>query len=350
MIHKLTRQLAVRRSSRNIARLYSGEMSAREQDRLGNWRRDSGEYQRRFVDTMQLLSDMEVLSDDPELLALVKARRQTPLDTRPKSPTLWPKLAVAAGLTGALALGFYSWDPTLQQSADIDRYVTRIGEQKSVDLADGSVITLNTATELLVEITDDTRQLTLKRGEAYFDVASDTRPFIVELGNRAVSVLGTEFNIYRSPERFTLAVTEGVVSIHQAHEQPDLGAPLLDPPEGEILRLKSAGQRRVTAGLVAEFDVEKQQLSAYRNQHIERLHGWRKGVIRFDAVPLSVVVQELNRYSAKKILIEDAAIMNLELYATVRINRINMALTVLENALPVKAVQHFDRIVLKKSD
>ena len=92
------------------------------------------------------------------------------------------------------------------------------------------------------------------------------------------------------------------------------------------------------------------QLSAYKAANLERLHSWRTGVIRFDAEPLYKVVLELNRYFPKKIMIEDVAVMEMKLYAAVKLDNISVALSVLEHTLPVKVIHQFDRILIVKDE
>src|SRR5207245_2615866 len=69
---------------------------------------------------------------------------------------------------------------------------TDIGERSVLALADGSKVTLNTASAVRADYTGRERRLTLVRGEAFFDVAKDpTRPFMVTAGSRQVIAVGT---------------------------------------------------------------------------------------------------------------------------------------------------------------
>ena len=351
MIGKLGRAIAKRRAARNFVRLYSGELTEQEAAAVGNWRDGSDHYQHNFLSSMQVMAGVEALAENPDLLALARqSTRVSPLEkARDWLEDQWPRLATAALLVVAAGVGFY----TLYQqqfstdNSNIQRYVTRVGEQKIVNLEDGSVITLNTTTQLLVDITEQSRRVILERGEVYFDIAGDPdRPFTVELGTRAVSVLGTEFNIRQSPEKFSLAVVEGTVAIHGREETASATAPLLTASEDGKVVLKTTNQRRVPAGTAVEFSVDQQTLTAYNPTNINRLHSWRTGTIRFEYEPLYKVAQELNRYLGKKILIEDDAIMNMKIYATVRLDRLNMVLEGLENTLPIKVIRHVDRTVI----
>ena len=346
MIAKLKQKLAIHSAAKRLVRLFSGTATAKEQKRLYAWREQSPELQREFICTAHLLSDLDALENDPELLAIV--------GNRPKPATVLqsfaPGFALAAVLLIAIVLTFYTVIGPDDGPQQLQRYSTRIGEQKTITLNEGSLITLNTGTLLLVQITNKSRTLTLERGEAYFDVAPDPkRPFTVDMGERSVSVLGTRFYILKTPEQFTLSVVEGEVAVHRSEEVVSPQAPLLSPVAGATLRQKIVEQHRLRAGTVASFNKINQQLIAHTREDVDKLNSWRTGVIRFDQRPLSEVIEELNRYSAKKILIQDASIMNLKLFATVRLDRLDQALSVIELTMPIKVVRHFDRIVLKSN-
>ena len=69
-------------------------------------------------------------------------------------------------------------------------------------------------------------------------------------------------------------------------------------------------------------------------------------MLRFSDQPLMNVVRELNRYSGKKILIEDKAVMDLPISAALKVTSINSAVTALEQSYPIKVSHYFDRIVI----
>src|SRR5690606_14321003 len=136
-------------------------------------------------------------------------------------------------------------------------------EQKQIELSDGSELTLNTASQVLVDITDGMRRVVMDRGEVYFEIAGDPlRPFIVELQGRSISVLGTEFSLRRTAQGFSLALVDGVVSLHRPEEKLVSAAQVLAPEQGETVSIFADGQYEVRAGTVVEFNVLTQQLSA----------------------------------------------------------------------------------------
>lgn len=333
------------RAARQVTRLYSESLTTKEARQIAGWTEAEAEYQQDFLDITHGLADMDQLVNDPDIVKLTDTA-YTNTGIHRRSGKGW---AVAALLLLAIG-GMFNW--VQWQESDVavsagQRYLTRVGEQKFVELDDGSVVTLNTGTELQVVMNDSERLIHLKRGEAYFVVAKDaSRPFTVDLGERSVTVLGTEFNIQKNPEKLTVAVLDGEISLHKSDVTVVPTALLLSAlADGAVLR-ESPQQVRINAGWVAEVSAETDSLTGYTPENIGRLQGWRTGQLRFDEEPLSVVVRELNRYSGKKILIEDAAIMDMKIYAAVKIDRIDLALASLEKTLPIKVINYFDRTIL----
>ncbi len=337
-------------AAREFARLLSGEKSVQDVRQGKNWRSRDIAWQKDFIHTAHTLADLEALANDPDILALAEP---APIVTR------WVRkyrksLAAAAGVLLAVAVSLFhvfESETKSELGTDVKRYVTRVGEQKTIDLSDGSIMTLNTGTQVLVDITGEARRVILERGEVYFDVASDaTRTFSVDLGVRSVTVLGTAFNIQKTPDTFTVSVAEGMVSIHKKDVSVSSSSPLLVAPTGELVRLPSSGQQRLQAGRAATYDVNTNEIVGFTPTNIKRLHSWRTGLIQFDREPLYKVIQELNRYSAKKILIEDMTIMDMKIYAAIKVGKVEDALVGLENTLPIKVTSYFDRIVIVGRD
>jgi transmembrane sensor len=99
------------------------------------------------------------------------------------------------------------------------RLETGVGEQRSVLLADGSLVTLNTSSSLEVYMKKDRRILRLLAGEALFRVAHESaRPFEVTAGGTTVRAIGTQFDVNRCNSRTTVTVVEGRVAVFAADE------------------------------------------------------------------------------------------------------------------------------------
>lgn len=338
--------IAKGRSDIALARLQSGDLTEREVKAIQTRASTDPQFRDQYLGSLELLAELEGLAEDVDIQSLVDEAGDSQQAGR------WPLLATAAGILIAVVIsvvGYLGQHAAVNEKVDILRYVTKVGEQKTVTLEDNSVITLNTGTELLVDFNGDRRRISLARGEVHFDVAKDAdRPFTVDLGARSVTALGTRFTIQKLPAHYKLAVMQGVVSLHRTEEAVSTTAPLISAEaEGYI---SSPVQHRVEAGWAAQFDVDENRVSAWQPDNMERYYSWRSGLIRFYKEPLYKVIQELNRYSAKKILIEDRDVMDLSVYAAVNVRELRAALSGLEQLLPIKVISHFDRIVIVGDD
>jgi ferric-dicitrate binding protein FerR (iron transport regulator) len=106
-----------------------------------------------------------------------------------------------------------------------DTYTTGIGEQRSIALADGSTVDLNSRSKLRIRYTDNERDVELLKGQAVFRVAKDhTRPFVVEANGTRVRAVGTQFDVYRKTSDTIVTVLEGRVAVASENASPSHSA------------------------------------------------------------------------------------------------------------------------------
>ena len=330
-----------------LLHLWSDQLSEAEAAAIRNRVRRDPNYREEFDGSLEILGSMEELADDSEILEIALEYRRLIQERRSKQRLA---LSVAAGMLVSIGAALTYFSPWAgPDDSHLQKYFTRIGEQQTIELDDGSVVTLNTAGQLVVDYSDEVRRILLERGEAYFEVAEDIkRPFTVDLGVRSVTAVGTAFNIRKHPEHYQVAVIEGAVAFHEVTEEVS-SSQLPVSADGQAVLISEPSQHRVEAGWVAEFDVSRDRLKAFRPESMERYESWRSGMLSFDREPLYLVVQELNRYSRKKILIEDASVMDLSVYTAVSVDEIDSALAGLEKLLPIEVRRHYDRIVITAS-
>jgi transmembrane sensor len=167
-------------------------------------------------------------------------------------------------------------------------YATQIGETRVVPLVDGSVVTLNTNSKVVVNYTKSAREIHLLQGEALFDVAKNkSRPFIVFAGDTQVRAVGTSFTVKLLPERpIQVLVQEGTVEV----KRPDV-------PQAPAVRVP------VNSEAVAPQNapIETQRVEAVA---VSRALAWRVGRISFDNETLADAAREFARYSSIQIQIE----------------------------------------------
>ncbi|WIT13316.1 FecR domain-containing protein [Paucibacter sediminis] len=214
----------------------------------------------------------------------------SPVSSRPSPRPWWQQQRRAIG--GALAgLGLLALVLAVQVVAplrgnDAQSYATARGQREAVALADGSRLTLNTATKLRTAVTAKQREVWLEQGEAFFDIAHDaSRPFVVHAGRQTVTVLGTKFSLLREGERLRVAVLEGRVQVQAEQSRPAV-----------LVRDDTA---------VAE--ASNVLVSRQTSQQVNAALSWLQGKLVFDQVSLAEAASQFNRYNRKQLVITDAA-------------------------------------------
>ena len=179
------------------------------------------------------------------------------------------------------------------------RFSTGKGETKVVALKDGSVVTLNTDSEMQVRYSDELRSVELIRGEALFDVAKNkARPFLVAAGDTIVRVVGTSFSVRRLEARpVQVLVREGIV---------------------EVFKPSAVGARpiRITANTMAVAQADTAAAITAMPVPVAQVHrqmAWQKGQIAFEGETLAQAAAEFARYSDTRIVIDDPALAKEEI-------------------------------------
>ncbi|HEY5807650.1 MAG TPA: FecR domain-containing protein [Povalibacter sp.] len=200
-------------------------------------------------------------------------------------------LRMAAVFAFALILGSALFVLLRWNAGELDAttYATAVGEQRSITLADGSVIDLNSRSRLRARYTEHDRQIDLSAGEAIFKVAKNPqRPFRVQVGNTEIVAVGTAFNVDAHDGRTVVTVLEGRVRIirHDDKTAPPNAAlsPGVELGRGE----QAVIARDQTAPQVAAVDPVK-------------VVAWTQRRLIFDNTPLDAVAAEFARYHSRTI-------------------------------------------------
>ena len=225
-------------------------------------------------------------------------------------------------------------------------YAAAVGEQRQLELPDGSVIYLNTNSQVQIDYTDTTRNIVLLQGEAHFDVAKNPRrPFNVYAGGGLVQAVGTAFTVFfKEDQDIDVTVTEGKVALSSlAIKQGQLQAatratpkqqqvgntsPSVKPTSKEPEANPNTNQALVyyatipvdklgelEAGQVTTLVVAQQpqaqstykldQIKTIAKDELERRGAWRSGLLIFTGNSLEEVVAEISRYTTLNIEIVD---------------------------------------------
>lgn len=175
------------------------------------------------------------------------------------------------------------------------RYATDTGEQRIVKLPDGSIVTLNTRSQIKVRIDDEQRIVELSQGEALFDVAHDAqRPFRVFAGPAVARAVGTQFNVYRKEDGTTIGVVEGIVEVTSRGGLDDSRAEGATPPAQQL----AVGEQ---ASFSSQGAVER------ANVAIDRIVAWRERRLIFRGESLASIAAEFNRYNETQLRVDGPA-------------------------------------------
>lgn len=227
----------------------------------------------------------------------------TRLSARPAAAAL-----LAVCLVAALAV-YLNTPASLRQSPYVADYGSGVGEVRTVSLPDGSSVRLNTHSHIEVAFDDESRNIHLSDGEAWFEVAHNPdRPFLVYAGKVVVRAVGTAFSVHVRDRKVDLTITEGRVEVASLKE----ALPSLAGVRPDIL---SEARSRVplSQGQHMVFDDDIELVQRMAPEQIEKRLSWRDGMLVFDNDTLEDVVAEINRYTSARIVISDSGLRDLRL-------------------------------------
>jgi ferric-dicitrate binding protein FerR (iron transport regulator) len=183
-------------------------------------------------------------------------------------------------------------------------YTTKIGEQQKIELPDGSVVILNTDSQVAVRLTNTARIVALERGQALFSVEHDSkRPFQVRSGGAVIQAIGTQFDVYRQTAGTRVAVIEGLVQISAGGKPvpPFPASPrpsAVTSPEAAAIRAQTNGRQLLAAGEEA-YVVASGEISQRKRINTLSETAWRQRRLVFEAQSLAIIASEFNRYNSR---------------------------------------------------
>jgi transmembrane sensor len=253
--------------------------------------------------------------------------------TRPATPVRrWVPLAAAASVAVMVVSGamFFAWTH-LNPNVSTQVYNSAIAQNRDITLPDGTQVALGGASTMTTQFSKDQRSIELKNGEAFFQVVHDqSRPFTVAAGDISIRDIGTAFDVRRTGERVTIAVTQGRVEITDMNRKP-----------GET----HAGKLEVSAGQLVSYDPATASMSV-GSIAPEQATAWRNDQLEFIDEPLSVVIANLNRYSPRPLYIADANLDKLSYTGSIRTDAIDSWLGALPQVFPLRVNKQANQVIL----
>lgn len=267
-------------------------------------------------------------------------------------PAVAAALAVAAGI--AVALVWWSGTQRDREVAE-QRYATTVHGYERVTLADGSMVELNSASEVAVQFFPTERRVRLRRGEAHFTVAKNpARPFWVEAGSVAVRAVGTAFNVRLGATNVEVLVTEGKVSVSEV-ERVDRNA----RASGAGNRAERPGQRKTSAAavlvanertVIATASPALPVVERVSAATVREALAWQGTRLVFVDTPLIEAIAQFNRRNPLQLELADAGLGALPIGGSFRAENVDAFLRLLEAGGEV-AVDRSDpaRLVLRRA-
>jgi transmembrane sensor len=196
-----------------------------------------------------------------------------------------------------------------------------------VILKDGTRIAMNGRSRLTVQYTEDVRRVSMDQAQAAFDVAHDLdRPFLIDVGESQVRVLGTAFDVRRDETTTRVSVSRGIVQVS------DLQAPsrAVRLSVGQSVTRDDATDRAVVSAVVPG-----------------QADGWRRGRLTYQDRPLGEVATDLGRAFETPVVVAPGA-ASLRFTGVLELDDESRVITRLEAFLPVTATRANGRITLDR--
>ena len=291
---------------------------------LRQWLNRSDHHRDAFLQMLNGWDAMAVLEELADILPLNDSAADK---AEPAQHTFrFSGLALAASLV-LVGLALLLMPPS-------NHYSTAIGEQASYTLRDGSILTLNTNSEVSIDFSESRREVTLHKGEANFQVAKNKqRPFVVYAGEGMVWAVGTAFNVDYRHNAVDVVVSEGKVKIYSGIGRLEKLPPLNttnshranQPPRDVILMAGEGDQYQ-------RDTVSKQALPP---QALEKKLAWQMGALLFEGETLEQAIHEISRYTDQALLITDPAIRDTRVGGRFKTDDIDRLLSSLAKSLDI---------------
>jgi transmembrane sensor len=350
-----------------VCRLQSGVLPS-ERIQFERWLNADQRHREVYLEMDQTSHLLDLLRRPADAVANAPRPHRTKLRLIRQSAQDHP-WSLVAGLAAAaamiVAVSIWGWPAMAPKTFDRSM-ATAVGESYDLKLRDGSRVEINSDSLVAVHYSRTKRVVQLVRGEAFFSISKDpARPFFVEVGGVSIRAVGTAFDVRYLSDRVQVLVTAGKVRVDDDVGQSFLrravprvmaldsgkgggsGSPDSKPAESPAEPVLAAGEKaeipRALPVAVSRLAVTE---GAVDQRAIERALAWRDRKLMFDAMPLSEVVAEFNRYNGQKIVIADPALGTQRFGGAFGIHDQDAFLDVLAQGFRVEAERRPGEIIL----
>ena len=254
---------------------------------------------------------------DSRHISRIKGKIDEDINRKSKRGSIFMRMAKVAVAAVLLVLTFstiYFYRDSRQLNMEKLIVSTGKNEKANVTLPDGTIVALNSESELSYtpKVYNKNERKIDFEGEGYFEVFKDSsRPFLIDAKGLQVKVLGTTFNlnVRKTKDIAKLTLEEGSVS-------------LLSTQTNKIVILKPSQQ--------AILNQSTGEITVIDNKRYKDASAWRRGDIVFRNTSLSDVIQTIEENYNVKIICTD--FLNETFTGTIPINDLNEALEIIERS------------------
>lgn len=326
-----------------IAKYYSDECSQQEINDLLRWKNEDIDNQILFnkvkedLEIINLNKSMNKINVDSAWEKLrdriLEDEQNVPIikEERKKIVVFSTILKYAAVIILLVSVGFFS-TKVYQNIADkgkMQEYVSLNEMSKEIVLPDGSTVLLNANSKLSYPNVFESNERRIKlEGEAFFDVTKNPdMPFIIEVNDAEVKVLGTSFNVNSNilEQKIEVFVETGLVQLSRKRNT------------NEKILIKPG-----SVGVMSKDNLVKEK------NYNRNIVAWKTKEIIFYEDNLRNVIETLNKTYNADISCENQDILNLKYTSTFRDQHIDSILNVICLTFDLKVENVNNRIYLIK--
>ena len=304
------------------ALLCAGEVKNSDRESWQQWRNASQQNRWAWQQVEALQQQLAPVSDDVSLQTFDDLDQQISLSRR----TILRSLLMGISVSGISGVSWYGHQQGTFEFSLADKH-SNTGEIKTITLADGTLVTLDSASSIDFQMSASERQITLRQGQIMVQTATLTSPqtsavtqsslktqppLFVDSPHGRMQALGTRFSVRLFDQHTRLNVYQHSVRITNTS-----GQQVLCPAQYSV---------NFTDSVI--------------NQPINMLdhQGWTKNMLVVNNMPLPDFIAELNRYRPG-LLRCDVNLQHLQISGAFNSLKTDEALLAVENAFPVKV--HF---------
>ena len=314
-----------------IAKRFAGEIGEAEETVLDTWRTSTKANQQYFEQMQQLWQKANLAQsalsrplDIEAALTRTKSKiQQVPTQGKAKKLVMNYWLAgIAASillLTAAILFFQNSGGETPVMLATLENTVRDT-------LSDGSSVALNQNSSLSTAFSNKKRSIKLQ-GEAYFEVAKNPEiPFVIEVKQVEVTVIGTRFNVDNRSDS-----TKVVVSVEEGKVKVQIGRQIIFLNAGEQATVDCSNEQIVRSSLLPSGNIK----------------AWLDRRFVFDDVPLSEVIPILEKVYNVQIELQNKDLGNCRLHAPFNDESIERVLGLIAETFSLKVTSNNGHFLLE---